>query len=205
MVLHNSRNKTIGLQFEPENLDVNKPSKQSSWWRRLEDVFRLSLQKTSSRRLDQDKYVRLSLTSSKDVFKTSWSRLIYSSWSYVFKTSSRHFQDVFKTPCKDILKTFWRLLQDVFQRRLKTSSRHFQDVFKTSSRNLQDVFKTSCKDIFNSFSRRQVKLFLLTRLREVFNTFLRCSFPKTVIYRGICLGNTTSEKFMVSVQNLQEI
>ena len=24
MVLHNSRNKTIGLQYEPENIDVNK-------------------------------------------------------------------------------------------------------------------------------------------------------------------------------------
>ena len=34
--------------------------------------------------------------------------------------------------------------------------------------------------------------------------FLRRSFPKTAIYRGICLGNTTSEKFMVSVQNLEE-
>ena len=67
---------------------------------------------------------------------------------------------------------------------------------KTSSRHLQDVFKTYY----------QVKLFLLTRLWEAFNTFLRRSFLKTVIYsRGICLGNTTSDKFMVIVQNLKDI
>ena len=63
----------------------------------------------------------------------------------------------------------------------------------TPSRHLQDVFKTY----------HQVKLFLLTRLWEAFNTFLRRSFPKTIIYRGICPGNTSSDKFMVSVQNLQ--
>ena len=34
--------------------------------------------------------------------------------------------------------------------------------------------------------------------------FLRRPFPKTIIYRGICPGNTNSDKFMVSVQNLQE-
>ena len=197
-------------------------------WRHLEDVFRLCLQKmfsrcvqdvliktnifalvirlqkTSSRRLGQDQYIRLSYTSSRrlqDVFKTSWSRPIYSSWPYVFKTSSRRFQDVFKTSsrrfqdvfktsCKNVFKTSSRRLQDV----LKTSSKRLQDVFKTSSRHLQDAFKTY----------HQVKLLLLTRLWEAFNTFLRRSFPKMVIYRGICLGNTISDKFMVSIQNLQE-
>ena len=142
-------------------------------WRRLsssssEDVLKTSLRQ----RLDQDEYVRLSLTSSEDVFKTSWSRPIYSSWLYVFKTSSRRFQDVFKTSCKNVFKTSSRRLQDV----LKTSSRHLQDVLQ---RYLQDVFKTY----------HQVKLFWLTRLLGAFNTFLRCSFPKTVIYRGICLNN----------------
>ena len=105
---------------------------------------------------------------------------------------------------QDVCKTSSRRLQDVLQKRL-------QDIFKTSSRRLQNVFKTSWKtssrhlqDVFKTY--HQVKLFLLTRLWEAFNTFLRRSFPKTVIYsRGICLGNTTSDKFMVSVQNLQEI
>ena len=62
-------------------------------WRRLEDVFRLRLEKTSSRRLDQDEYVRLSLTSSRR-------------FQDVFKTPSRRFEDLFKTSCKDIFKTF---------------------------------------------------------------------------------------------------
>ena len=77
-----------------------------------------------------------------------------------------------------------------------------QDVFKTFSRRLHDVLQKRPQGIFKTY--HQVKLYLLTRLREVFNTFLRLSFPMTVIYRGICLGNTTSEKFMVSAQNLQE-
>ena len=116
----------------------------------------------------------LSCLSSEDVFKTSWSRPIHSSWPYVFKTSSRRFQDVFKTSCKNVFKTSSRRLQDVLQRYL------------------QDVFKTY----------HQVKLFLLTSLRDVFNKFLRYT-AKTVIYRRICLGHTC-EKFMVIVQNLQK-
>ena len=81
-------------------------------WRRLEDVFRLRLQKTSwSRRLE-------------DAFTTSWSRPRYLCWPYIFKTSSRRLQDIFKT--------FWRRLQDVFKTssRLpaKISSRRFQGV-----------------------------------------------------------------------------
>ena len=114
-----------------------------------------------------------------DVFKTSWSRPIYSSWPYVLRTFSKRFEDVLKTSSRHLQDVFQKCLQNVLQK----SSKYFQDVFKTY---------------------HQVKLFLLTRLREVFNKFLRHSFPKTVIYRGICLRNTTLEKFIVSVQNLQE-
>ena len=136
-----------------------------TFWRRLEDVFRLRLQNTSSRRL-QDVLIKTNMFAlALRLQKTSWSRPIYSSWSYVSKTS-----------CQDVFKTFWRHLP-------KTSSKHLQDVFKTY---------------------HQVKLFLLTRFGEVFNTFLRRSFPETVIRWGICLGNTTSEKFLVSAQNLPE-
>ena len=120
----------------------------------------------------------------------------------VLKTSSKRFQNVFKK--------FARRLQDVLQKR-----QHLQDVLP---RRLQNVFKKSCKNVFKTSSRRfqdvlqrylqnvfktyhQVKLFLLTSLRDVFNTFLRRT-AKTVIYRRICLGHT-SDKFMVSVQNLQ--
>ena len=76
--------------------------------------------------------------------------------------------------------------------------RFWKHFLKTSwSRYLQDILKTY----------QQARLFLLTPLSEAFNTFLtfmrRC-FQKTVIYRGICLSNTTSDKFMVSVPNLQK-
>ena len=128
-----------------------------TFWRRLEDVFRLRLQKTSSRCL-QDVLIKTNM---------------FALALRLQKTSSR------------------RLGQDQYIRLGHMSSRHLQDILQ---RYLQDVFK----------AYHQVKLFLLTRLRQVFNTFLRRSFSKTVIYRGICLGNTTSEKFMVSVQNLQE-
>ena len=123
----------ISNNYAISRREKSKPSKHSSWWRCLEDVFGLRLQKTSSRRLDQDEYIRLSHTSSEDVFKTS----------------SRRFQDVFKTSS--------RRLQDV----LKTSSRRLQDVLKTSSSCLLDVFKTFWKrlqDIFKMFARLIIKL-----------------------------------------------
>ena len=136
----------------------------------------LRLQKMSSRRLGQDQYIR------------------------VGHTPSRHLQDVFKASCQDAFKTFARRLQNVFKTSyknvFKTSSRRFQDVFKTSSRHLQDFLQRYLQDVFKAY--HQVDLFLVTRLREVFNTFLRRFFPKTVIYREIYLGNTTSEKFMIS-------
>ena len=120
--------------------------------------------------------------SCKNVFK-KFSRCIQD----VLKTSSRCIQDIFKTCCKSVFKK---------------SSRHFVDVFKTSSRHLQNTLQRYLQDVFKVY--HQVELFLLTRLPEVLNTFLTRSFPKRVIYRGIFLGNTTSEKFMVSAQKLQE-
>ena len=61
------------FELQP-NLEVSQQTfiLIKTFWRRLEDVFRLRLQKTSSRSFDQDEYVRLSLTSSRylqDVFK----------------------------------------------------------------------------------------------------------------------------------------
>ena len=191
----------------------------------------LRLQKKFSRRLGQDQSICLGHTSSRhlqDVSNTSSRRLQYvqprrfqdvfkTFYKNVFKTSSRHFEDTFKMSSRhlqDVLKTPSRCLQDMF----KTS---YQDVFKTSSKRLQDLLQKSLQDIFQTSSRHlenvlqrylqevfkkyhQVKLFLLTHLREVFNTFLKHSFPKTVIYRGVCRGKTTSEKFIVSVQIFQE-
>ena len=162
------------------------------------------------RRLDQDEYVRLSLSSSEDVFKTSWPGPIYTSWPYIFKTLWRHLQDVLQKHLEDIFNTSSRHFEDVFktssrvclQNVFKTSWKRLHDIFKRFWRRLQDVLQRSLQDFFKTY--HQVKLFLLTCLWEAFNTFLRRFFPKTIIYRGICLGNTTSDKFMVSVQNLQE-
>ena len=77
---------------------------------------------------------------------------------------------------------FWKRVQDVLPR-------HLQDDLQ---RCLQDIFKTY----------HQVRLYLLTSLRYVFNALLRRT-AETVIYCRICQGRS-SEKFMVSVQNLQD-
>ena len=164
-------------------------------WRGLSSSSSEDVLKTSLRCLDQDEYVRLSLTSSEDVFKTTSSRPIYSSWPYIFKTSSRRFQDVFKTSCQYVFKTSSRHLQDVF----KTPLRRFEDVFKTSPRRLAKMSSRRFQDVLSSYT---VLVNKFSRcLQDVFTTFLRCT-SKTVTYRRICLGHT-SEKFMISVQNLQ--
>ena len=130
-----------------------EPSKHSPWWRRLEDIFRLRLQKTSSRRLedvliktnmfalalrlqktssrrlDQDEYVRLSLMSSEDVFKTSSRRLGQDQYICLGHMSSRRLQDVFKASSR---------------LPAKISSRRFQGIFL---RNLWSVYKISKKEI----------------------------------------------------------
>ena len=126
------------------------PSKQSSWWRRLEDVFCLCLQKTSSRHL-QDEYIRLTHTSSEDVF---------------IKTNI--FVLVIRLP--DFLKTSSRCLQDILKRRLaKTSLRHLQDVFKTSSRHLQNVLLRRFQGVFETSSKRLANM-SSRHLQDVFKT-----------------------------------
>ena len=193
----------------------NHPSKHSTWWKHLEDVFKMSFVFIFRRRLQ-------------NVFKTSWSRRTYLACSNIFR---KRLQDVLiKTNIfvlvmrlQEVFKTFSRCLQGLLQKRL-------QDVFKRSSRRLQNIFKTSGKSIFMTSSRRLKDVFKTSsrhlarmssrrfqgassswivlvntfsrRLRDVFKMFLRRA-AKTVIYWTICLGHT-SEKFMVSVPNLQE-
>ena len=82
---------------------------------------------------------------------------------------------VFKTSCKNVFKTSSKHLQDVLQKRL------------------QDVLQRCLQYLFKTYHR--VKLLWLIRFQDVFETF--------PIYRRICLG-CTSEKFMISVQNLLE-
>ena len=102
------------------------------------------------------------------------------------------FPDVFKASWQDVVKTFSRRLQNVLQKRL-------QCIFKTPSKCLQDVLQRCLQDVFKTY--HQIKLFLLARLQDVFNKFLKRT-AKTVVYSRICLGHT-SEKFMVSARNLQ--
>ena len=104
--------------------------------------------------------------------KTSWRRLSSS--------SSRRLQGVLiKTNmfalALRLQKTSWRCLQDVLVKiNIFVLAIRLQDVFKTFSRHLQDVFKT----------HHQVKLFLLTRLWKVFNTFLRLFFQRRLSTEG---------------------
>ena len=140
-------------------------SKYSSWWRRLEDIFRLHL---------QDVLIKTNILASVICLqKTSSSRPIHSSWPYLFKTPSRRFQDVFKTSCQDVFKTS-------SMRLAKTSSRHLQGVFKTSSKHFQDVLERCLQDILKTY-------------HQVVNCL-----PRSKIYL-----DRTSEKFAVSVENLQ--
>ena len=136
----------------------------------------IRLVKAFSRHLGQDEYTPFRITSSKEVLVKTLVLAI--PVKYIFKTSSRRFQDVSKMSCQNVFKTSSR-------RFAKGPSRCLA---KLSSRYLQDVFETSCKDVFKTFSR----------------IIKHVSFPMNVIYRAICLDNTTCEKFMVSVQNLQE-
>ena len=132
------------------------PSKYSSWWRRLEDVLKTSFVFVFRRRL-QDVLIKTNM---------------FALALRLQKTSSRRLQDVL---VKTNIFVLAIRLQDVF----KTSCKN---VFKTSSRRLQDVLQRYLQDVFKTY--HQVKLFLLTRLWEAFNTFLRRSFPKMIIYRG---------------------
>ena len=161
------------------------PSTNSSWWRRLEDVFRLCLQKMSWSRRIYSPYSYVFRRRLQDVFKKSWSRPTYSPWSYVFKTSSRRLRCLAKTSSKrlqDVFKTSWKNAS-------MTSSRSFEDVFKTSSRRLTKMSSRPFRDVS---SNESVLVNMFSRcLWGVFKTFLRCS-PK------ILVGHT-SEKFMVSV------
>ena len=126
---------------------IYHPSKHSSWWRRLNDVFKTSFVFVFRRRL-QDVLIKTNMfTLALRLQKTSWSRPIYSSWPYVFKTSSRRLAKMSSRHLQDVFKTFSRRFQDVF----KTS---WQDVFKTS----WDVFKTSFINVFKTSSRRLAKM-----------------------------------------------
>ena len=88
------------------------------------------------------------------IFKMSWSIPIYLRLGH---TPSRRFQDVFKTSCQEVFKTFSTRLQDIVK---KSSTR----LTKVSSRDFEDIFKKSCK-AQQIFVCHVVKTFL-TRLQR---------------------------------------
>ena len=120
-------------QFFLTNYSWWTPSKHSSRWIHLEDVFGLRLQDVLIKTNIFALLIRL-----QDVFIKINIFVLVIRLQDVFKTFSRRLQDVFKT--------FSRRLQDVLQKRLqdifKTSSRRFENVFKTSSRRFQDVLSS---------------------------------------------------------------
>ena len=111
---------------------------------------------------------------SKDVLKTSF--------VFVFR---RCLQDILiKINIFPLLirleKTSWKCLdQEEYVRLGHTSCK---DVFKTCPKHVEEVFQRCLQDILSSY-----KLFLLTRIQDVFNTLLRY-IAKTIICRKICLG-----------------
>ena len=112
-------------------------SKHSPWWRRLEDVFRHWVQKTSSedvfRRRFQDVLIKMN---------------IFVSVTRLQKTSSRRHLDVLtKTNIfvlaillHNIFKTFSRRREDVLQKLL-------QGIFKTSSKRLAKMSSRHFHDV----------------------------------------------------------
>ena len=80
----------------------------------------------------------------------------------IFKTSSRRFENVFKTSSRHLQDVLARCLQDVF----KMLSR---SLAKMSSRHLEDVLQRYLHDDFKTY--HQAKLFLLTRPKDVFETY----------------------------------
>ena len=104
--------------------------------RRPQDVFKTS----QSRRIysPQSYFFRRRL---ENVFKTSGSRPIYSSYIHLQGVLQKRLQDIFKTCCKDILKTFSR----------RPSNKLFAQA--TILRNLWSVQKTcKCDKDFSSFN-----------------------------------------------------
>ena len=84
-------------------------------------------------------------------------------------------QDICNTSCKNVFKTSWRRSEDV----TKMPLRHLEDVlppplqvvFKRASRSIAKMFSRHLQDVFKMY--HQVRLFWLTRLQDIFETYLK--------------------------------
>ena len=114
------------------------------------------------------------------IVKENNGRVFIISKVWYLKSPSKHsswwkrFEDVLKTSSVLVFKTNIFVLvitpsrsydEDKYIRPGHTSSRCFEDLFKTSSRRLHE-------DVFKMY--HQVKLFVLTRLQDVFETYSTC-------------------------------
>ena len=108
MCYHGKKRDRMCYQGKKTDSMCYHPSKHSSWWRRLEDVFSVTFF-CLPRRLE-------------DVLKMSWRHNCKTSW----RRLRRRLEDLLEDVLQDVLKTFQ---EDVLQIRL-------EDVFKTSSRGL---------------------------------------------------------------------
>ena len=119
------------------------PSKHSSWWRRLEDVFLLRLQKKSSRR-HQNVLIKTNIFALViRLQKTSSRRFGQDQYIHLGHTPSRRLQDVLQKRLQDIFKTSCKSV-------LKISSRRRQDVSKTSSRCLAKMSSRRFQEVSSS-------------------------------------------------------
>ena len=118
---------------------IYHPSKHSSWWRRLNDVFKTSFVFVFRRRL-QDVLIKTNMFTLalclQDVLVKINIFVLAIRLQDVFKTFSRRFQDVFKTSWQDVFKTSWDVFRTSFINVFKTSSRRLA---KMSSMRFQDV------------------------------------------------------------------
>ena len=130
----------------PFGVDVPRTEKPGGSFAQAETVQQtFVLMKTPSRRLEDVFRLRLQ--------KTSWSRRTYWPYSKVFR---RRLQDVLiKTNIfvlvihlQDVFKAFWRHLQDVYEMFWK----RLQDVFKTSSRRLAKMSSRRFQDVSSSYA-----------------------------------------------------
>ena len=140
-------------------------------WTRLGEVFHLRLQKRSSRRSCLDVFktslrhlAKMFSRNLQDVLPRRLQKLFRTSCKNVFNTSSRGFQEVLKTPSRNLQDVLIRTILFAFVIHLqKTSSRRLdQDQYihlgHTSWRRLQDVFKISCKSVLKTSSRLLAKM-----------------------------------------------
>ena len=83
-------------------------------------------------------------------------------WSYALKTSWKRLEDIFERRLEDVLKMSWRCFEEILRRLAKTSWRRLEDLWsrRRPRRLNQDELKTSWK------------LLLKTKTKDIFKTCL---------------------------------